>query len=131
VRHRLPYIAVFENGATIRGKPFLWLPLPGVPKKIGGKRTNPRLFARSIGPLNYVARAGKSPLLVGPAKGVRGPRVGLASLRRGAAEGGVRVPIFVGVRQVKLRKRIHVNAIVKREVEKIQGRYHALFDEPR
>lgn len=125
VRHKLPFIAVFENGATIRGKPFLWLPLSGVPQKLGGKRMTPRLFSAQIGKLAYVKRPGKAPLLVGPAKGVRGGRVGHAALRRGAAHGGQNVPIFVGVKLVHLHKRIHTTEIVQNEASMIAGRYAA------
>src|SRR5262245_29033546 len=30
VRHSVPYWKVFQTGKTIRGKPLLWIPLPGV-----------------------------------------------------------------------------------------------------
>lgn len=132
IRSRLGFIAVFENGATIQGKPFLWIPLPGVPAKIGGQRNTPKLFEKTVGKLDYVRRPGAAPLLVGPAAGVRGPKVGLAALRRGQSGGkGVQhVPIFVGVKQIHLRARTHINRIIREQVALIDDRFDALLREP-
>jgi hypothetical protein len=127
IKSRLGFIAIFENGGTIRGKPLLWLPLPGVPAKIGGKRMTPRLFVQTFGKLTRIDRPGKAPLLFGPARGVKGPRIGAAALRRGAAGGGVNVPIFVGVKEVHVKARIHVNEIVQREAAQLPVRYAELF----
>ena len=37
VFHKIPYAEVFEEGATIRGRPYLWIALPGTPTRIGGQ----------------------------------------------------------------------------------------------
>src|SRR5882672_3832798 len=62
--HKIPYAGVFERGATISGSPYLWLPLPDVPRNAYGRRMSPANFVRLIGPLKSVFRAGKPPLLV-------------------------------------------------------------------
>ena len=116
VKHRLPFIATPRMAVR---QPLLWLPLPGVPKKVAGKRMTPRLFIKTIGTLFWVNRPGRAPLLFGSASGRRGGRVGLASLRRGAAGGGEKVPIFVGVRRVHLGKRIHTNEITAQQAAQI------------
>ena len=61
VYHRIPYAWVHEEGATIHGQPLLWLPLSHAPDKIGRFRMTPRRYP---GPLQFVRRAGKPPLLV-------------------------------------------------------------------
>ena len=64
IYHKIPYAGVFEEGAIIRGQPRLWLALPSTPKRYGRKPMTPELFAKSIGPLSFVKRPGKRPLLV-------------------------------------------------------------------
>jgi hypothetical protein len=59
---KIRYAGVFEEGAFIRGQPFLWLPLAGVPLRRGRPMT-PGQYARSVGPLVSVERPGKPSLL--------------------------------------------------------------------
>ncbi len=131
VYHRIPYAWVHEEGATIHGQPLLWLPLSHAPDKIGRFRMTPRRYP---GPLQFVRRAGKPPLLVaklglsrGRAKKGLG-KVTLAAARKGAAGGGknrvVRsVPMFVGISTVRLRKRFGILAIVRREAARLAELY--------
>ena len=57
--HRIPYARVFEEGATIGGSPFLWLPLSHAPQKIGRFRMTPKRYVDGVGPLQFVRRGGR------------------------------------------------------------------------
>lgn len=123
VYHKIPYAGVFEDGARISGSPLLWLPLPNIQQRIGGKRLTPRLFIASVGPLHSVNVPGKSPMLAAyvSASFGAGKKVTLASLRAGMRRrsrsglGAVRsVPIFFGINTVQLRARFGLQAIFDR-----------------
>lgn len=131
VHHNIRYAGVFERGATIAGSPFLWLPLPTAPQRIGGRRATPALYIRNIGPLVPIRRPGKRPLLAGRVQATRagrGRRPTVAQLRRGARDarrssanaafGGKAgrfatklVPLFVGIPSVTIRPRLGLQAI--------------------
>lgn len=112
-RHSIFYANIFERGGVIHGKPLLWLPLPTTPKKIGREKISPRVYAARIGPLQYVSRPGKAPLLLAK-KGGRG-KTTLASLRRGAAGGAsVSVPLFVGLKQVTIPSKFDISSVAER-----------------
>lgn len=96
--HTMGIAAVFEFGATIHGKPLLWLPTrPGLPRpgRFGGKLVSAR------------NRGGKTPLLF-----EADPSVG----RR---PGDKRQPLYVGVPQVTLRKRFRVLQIVQEQAARL------------
>lgn len=129
VYHRIHYAGVFETGARISGSPLLWLPLPGVPRKIGGRRMTPANYTAQIGPLHFVNVAGKAPMLAAYMRGSGRSKVTIGALRVGSALGrlGVRpgersargrqvvsVPIFVGIRAVSLRARFNLRAVFRR-----------------
>ena len=80
--HKIPYAGVFEEGATIRGRPTLWLPLPSTPQKYGRYRLTPERYTKEIGPLQYVKRPGKSPLLFAKVKSTKSGKPGKPSLSR-------------------------------------------------
>ena len=71
VYHKIPYAGVFEEGATISGKPMLWLPLDSVPLGRGGNRISPADYVQNVGPLTSVNVNGKA-MLFG-----RGSRAGI------------------------------------------------------
>ncbi len=148
--HKIPYFWVFQEGATIRGKPRLWLPLKGTPPFIGrkppaGERMTPAAFREKIGPLTYIDRAGKPPLLAAPVALSRNqarqrrPTVKLPVLERGAAlakGGGSRgrtvlrmVPLFVGLSTVTIRKRLRLLEIVERWRDRLPSLYVKNFRE--
>lgn len=130
-RHRIGYANVFERGARISGRPLLWIPLPGTPPKLNGRRITAREFVQSVGPLHSIPRPGRPPLLAGYAmRWRRGQSVTIGQLRTGqrnarrrqarAAFGArpgarpVSVPLFVGLSAVNIRDRLDVSAVYDR-----------------
>ena len=130
IYHRIPYAGVFEQGATIRGNPLMWVPLSTTPSLGRRNKLTPKNFESQIGPL-FSMRGSKQPLLgakvaVTKAAARRGPpyRVTRAALRRGAAGNGVirTVPVFVGVDTVRIRKRFDLASVadqVAREIPRL------------
>lgn len=139
VYHKIPYAEVFEEGATIRGKPTLWIPLSNIAgERIGGDGRR-RVTAQSIGQrygqiLFPINRPGAKPLLAvkvrggyngGPVSGSllstavkRGERIGRRS--------GLRlqtVPLFVGVDSVTLRKRFGIRKICADVTNQLEALY--------
>ncbi len=130
VYHKIPYAGVFEEGATIRGRPRLWLALPNVPQRQGRKPMTPELFRKSIGPLAFVKRPGKRPLLVAKAKkGKNTTKVSLARFRSGGRGEGpfVSVPVFVGLDSVSIRKRLNISGIVRAARDRLPQLYASLI----
>lgn len=135
IYHKIPYAGVFEEGATIRGKPRLWIPMRHAPKKIGRNRFNPTNFVRNVGQLQPIKRGGK--VFLGAkvamsksrAQADRLSKVTLSSLRKGASgDVGKRsvirvVPLFVGVPSVTLRKRFNIADVVSRASGKLAALY--------
>jgi hypothetical protein len=127
VYHKIPYAGVFEQGATIAGSPLLWLPLPDVPKSVGGRHMSPANFVRLIGPLRAVFRPGHPPLLVAPMSiGRESGKVTVAKLRAGAKRtrrGTVAklqwIPVFFGIDTVRLAKRFNLQPIFNEAVAKL------------
>lgn len=133
LHHKIPYAAIFETGGTIRGKPFLWLPLKNVPKRIGRQRMTPALYREKVGPLRLVTRGGGPPLLVADQAKTRSKKttLSISSLRRGAAGGpGTRaVPLFIGIRSVTEKKKFHIAAIAAKVRNDLPALYAANFKE--
>lgn len=123
IHHNIPYADVFEFGATIHGKPLLWIPLSNVPKKIGGKRMTPQEFSQSVGPLQAINPPGRPPMLVAKYSSRNRAKISLAGLRRGAgaAGGGQSVPVFVGVPLVRIRKRFNLRSVFRAAAAQISS----------
>lgn len=104
VFNKISYSQIFQTGGDIAGHPLLWLPieanLPG-----GTVKWTPARYIRQFGPLVSVNLPGRRPMLF--AKGKRGP------------------PLFVGISQVTLRKRLNVDEAVANEAAKLPERYAA------
>lgn len=102
VFHTIPYASVFEKGATIRGKPLLWIPLSWT-----GIKIRAREYGRRFG-LIYVERKdpNKNPLLLSER---------------------TKEPIYVGVEQVTLKKRFHLRQIVRRVARNIEKYYRSAY----
>ena len=124
--HRIPYAGVFEEGASIGGSPWLWLPLDHAPQKIGRFRMTPRRYP---GPLQFVRRAGQAAAprraaRAQPGEGAEPGKVSLAAAKKGAQGGGKRrvirsVPMFVGISTVRMRKRFRIGRIIRRAADRL------------
>lgn len=128
VYHKIGYFRVFEEGATITGKPKLWLPLDTVPMGTGGRRLTPKQYVQRIGPLRSVNVPGKKPLLVGRAgrSTILRATEKFTRLRRGALARGVfgaSVPLYVGVDAAKLPKKFSLYAAIERAADRIAEFY--------
>lgn len=107
----------FEDGATIRGRAGGWLAIPtgSAPRRgTDGKRIRPDTFPEGrFGPLRFVARNGRTALLVvdnvriSAKTGRVGRRAANARTKSGRLRSGLTsVVMFVLVRQVRLQKRL-------------------------
>lgn len=129
---RVNFEDIFEEGRTIQGNPWLWLPLASVPPWPGDptRRMSPKKYVETIGPLVTMRRRGKPPLLGAVVRGPLKPQpfgrfVTRAKLRRGSGgKGQVSViPMFVGVRAVTIEKRFDVQSAVESVTDKMPGLY--------
>ena len=138
VKHNIDYAGVFEEPTTIKGDPWLWIPLRHTPRKAYGEKldpenlelfgiklfkmkgTNPPLLAASVRMTERRAATGK---------------ISLSLLRRGATKttargnkrrGTVRaIPLFVGKKQVNLTKRFGIYTIVENAAAQLPSLYAA------
>jgi len=122
--HKIDYATVFENGATIAGKPYLWIALPIVPAAFGrgrnGKALTPAEFIERFGPLVAVNVPGKAPMLF-----AQYHRVGHRKGKAGKADlaGLTGVPLYVGVPQVEIVKKFDIAGAVRRAAEALPALY--------
>jgi hypothetical protein len=99
IYHRYGIAGVFEEGATIEGRPLLWLPTTRgapAPSKSGKKLVS--------------ATVRGTPLLFDAADTDR-----------------KRKPLYIGVPRVRIPKKFHITQIVERNVEKIAQAFIRLF----
>lgn len=94
----MPFAGVFERGARIGGRPLLWLPIE---KNLPAGIRSPRAYGGRLVSVNV---RGKPPLLFDAAKRELGP-------------------LFVGVRQVNIRKRFDLRRIFARAAERLGAFY--------
>ena len=118
---KIDYAGVFEEGAVISGKPYLWIALPGaVPpsSRRSDHPMSPAEYQERIGPLVVVEQPGRPPMLFD-----QYVRVGD---RRGRARraGDQRKPKYVGVTSVEIAKRFDIEGAVKRAAEALSTLYH-------
>lgn len=132
IYHKIPYADVFESGATVRGKPTLWVPFSTTPKRVNRKRMTPQNFVAGVAPLFPLPNKGGTKILaaqmaVSKSAAKRGPpyKPTLAGLRRGAAGQGitVAVPIFVGIDTINIRKKFGVTKAVDDAAAKLPQLY--------
>lgn len=135
--HKIAYAGVFEDGDTIHGRPYLWVPLSSTPKRFGrGHRLTPSTFKQGTGqPLIPFRDPHTGNLLLGvrvkvakkvAASGAALERLSLSKIRRGTSgKTGVEVtiPVFVALRQVTLRKRFALGEVVKGVATEVPGLY--------
>lgn len=96
--HRIGFASVFERGARIGGRPLLWLPIE---QNLPAGIHSPRKYRGDLVSVNV---AGKPPLLFDARKRDLGP-------------------LFVGVRQVNIRKRFDLYRIFARAAERLREFY--------
>jgi len=135
VRHKIPYAGVFEDGAVIDGKPYLWLPLGNLPGELTAAN-----FQKKVGqPLRTIRRPGKPPLLAAVIratdKRLASKGLSLSLLKRGAnisvSNGKVSrgrgtihiIPSFVGVPTVAISKKFDIRGVIA----KVQSQLPALL----
>lgn len=131
--HRISYSKVFQDGANITGKPLLYIPLSGTPKKIGRQRLTAGNYQQLTGNrLVSIKRPGKPPLLGGPAalsKGSRRKKLRPSDLTAPGLKSPVKfvigkiVPLFVGISAVSLRKRFDTTPAAEAAAEQIETLY--------
>jgi hypothetical protein len=136
VWHKIPYAGVFEDGATIQGKPMLWLPLSGTPAKAGrnGAKLTPERYATEIGDLvSFRSKSGR-PLLgarvrVSSNRDLTKPSLSL--LRRQHNYGGKGVlktiPLFVGIERTEIHKKFSIREVCAIARNRIPALYAANF----
>jgi hypothetical protein len=121
------FAGIFEQGGRFGGKGLMWIPLPDIPEKIGGKRMTPALFIASTGlQLRSANVPGRPPMLVAQiAVGARG--VGTKTIRKfkGAAAGADSkwIPVFIGLSAHDLDKRFNTEPILKAAVDGLEAKY--------
>lgn len=133
VYHRIPYAAVFEEGATVRGRPLLWAPIGKVRTLRRQKMTTAR-FEQTIGPL-FSLRNTRKPTLGAKLSVTKGDarsgppyKVTMSALKRGArgqpgAGGIVTVPVFAGIRNVTIPRKFELQRAFEREAARLPDLY--------
>lgn len=131
IHSTINYSDIFEHGGVINGKPFLWLPLPNVPKA-GGRPLTPRQYVRQFGKLRTIKRDGKPPMLGGEVRvNVRpGKRVSRRALKGTISRRNtsVVVPLYVAVPSVTLTKKFDVQGAAEDAFEKFNDFYQQQLD---
>ena len=94
----MPFVGVFERGATISGRPLLWLPIK---KNLPAGVRSPRKYGRRLVSVNI---AGKPPLLFDAANRKLGP-------------------LFFGTPSATIKKRLDLRRIFARAAERMQEFY--------
>lgn len=135
--HRIQYAGVFEEGATIHGQPYLWLPLSNAPKRVSRKRTTPQNLGAVLpeGLVSFKSRSGV-PLMGAVARVSRTqaasdrPKASLAALKRGRSGTGVlrTIPLFSGIRVTEVPKQLNIRQICERARDRIPALYAANFE---
>lgn len=136
LHHKIQYAGVFEDGAFIRGKPLLWVPLTGTPPKIGGNLMTVARFTRSIGPLVSMGHDPNKPLLGAPIRLSRSqaaadrPKVTLAALKRGKEGVGIlrTIPLFFGIKTANIHKQLNIRQICAKARDRIPEFYAKHFE---
>lgn len=141
--HLIPYSDVFQEGATIHGKPDLWIPLRNAPKNFGKGHITPRKLVAGGVKLFEIKRAGKPKLLAVnifatkavarraqfdiAAKKIRQSHTGssVAKLAKAShpSQSRVTVPLFFAVSQITLKKRFHLTEIAADEADHLAQYY--------
>lgn len=137
---KVSFMTIFEDGGTVRGKPYLWIPLQGTPAFVGKGLTRAaitpqRAEAQGI-KLFSIAHPGKRPLLAAKINASRSVaqrgRVLTPTLKRLRSSRGkatVTIPLFFGVKSVTIKKKFHLGQIANREADQLENYYAAALKE--
>jgi hypothetical protein len=113
LRHTIPYASVFAEGATVSGRPNLWVPLSTTPKINAREKLTPKAFVGAFGPL-FSMRNAATPVLaarlsVSKSAAKRGApyKITKVALKRGARREGIvrAVPVFIALRNVTIPRK--------------------------
>lgn len=116
-------IGAHDTGPLIRSQGGLWLAIPteAAGKGRGGKRPTPREWEARTGlKLRFIPRRLGPSLLIAEARLNKHGRAVVSRSKTG--RGLATVPIFLMVRQVRLRKRLDLERDAKRAVDGLSGR---------
>ena len=135
--HKIQYAGVFEDGARISGNPYLWLPLSGVPPRVGRNRMTPENLEKVLpdGLVSFRSRTGV-PLMGATVRLSRTqavkdrPKVTLAALKRGKSGTGIlrTIPLFSGIRVTNVPKKLNIKQICERARDRIPSLYASKFE---
>lgn len=133
VYSKISYAGVFQTGATITGKPTLWLPLPGAPRKPGGRQLSPAQYIDIVGPLMKIKSRSGRPLLIGRTAKITnrtgGGRFGRLKKIAGNRVGpsvrltGQSIPLYVGISSVNIPQKFDVLGPVRAVASQIPALY--------
>jgi hypothetical protein len=137
IHHKIQYAGIFDEGANIKGKPLLWLPLSTTPKTIKGRATRPERLNAILGGRSRLVpfeSPDGTPLLGARLRvlarngrvGRQSRKVTLASLRRGDGEGtGVlrTIPLFFGIRETNVPKQFSIAEICRKASDRVPSLY--------
>lgn len=127
--HKVDFSEVFETGARIGGKPYLWVPIKDKRTRVGRKQLRLKDFLARGERLVMVKRAGKPPLLMGrPLSGMPRPRRAADRDTYERYQAGGLVPLFVGLSVVDIDKKLSIYQMIGQEAGRIAARYVEALD---
>jgi hypothetical protein len=121
IYHKIDYANVFEQGAVISGKPYLWIALPGAVPPSSRRSDHPMPpaeYQERIGELVTVEVAGHPPMLFDKYVKIEDRRT-----RREKRAGDQRKPRYVGVPTVDIGKRFDIRGSAARASAALPGFY--------
>lgn len=148
VHSTINFSGVFEADTSFgpKARRFLWIPTDIVPKypgtgKIGEptRQMNPKLYARLVGPLQFIHPPGKSAMLLAKVAIGRGGRTSVPFLPlpgmtpvfkgRAAKQQKRMVVAFIGVPRVTLEKRFDTYATIINQIKDLPLEYEKAITE--
>lgn len=127
VHSTINFADVLEEGRTISGHPWLWIPTALVPQYIGdpSRQMTPKMYVANVGPLRKAKRPGKTPILLGLV------RAGPSGRPTRKLSGGIRgsrgklqwAPMFIGEKSVTIEKKMNVVPAIEAAANKVQDFY--------
>lgn len=137
--HKIFYADVFEEGAKIKGRPLIWVPLRNVPTRgFGSGKPTPKKMAAKGVKFVSINRTGHKPLLAAQVRVPKSQRhktflkISAAKLRAGTGGRGVlrAVPLFIGLNSITIRKRWKLTAIITKWAGRLSELYESALKVP-